>query len=162
MSIRDIILSGTDQDLDKAMNAPHALVVDRGSEEPEVLSEFARFVPGSRFSHRFDDQGTCHVEASYEGRSTRWAYKNTPYNCFRIVQDVQKLIAPDIVVRVYAPTIGDDTHVFVPLDRTFWRQFDGGASESRKGMFEGIEFLDSAWELSGPSGGDKKWWQFWK
>lgn len=162
MNIHDIILTGTDQDLDDAMNAPHALVVDRGSEEPEVLREFARFLPGFHFSHRFDDQGTCHVEANYEGRAARWAYKNTPYNCFRIVQDVQRLIAPDIVVRVYARTMGDDTHVFVPLDRTFWQQFDTEASASRKAMFEGIEFLDAAWELSGPAADGKKWWQFWK
>ena len=166
MNIHDIMLGGTDQDLDRAMNAPHALVVDRGSEEPEVLAEVARLLPGFAFPHQFDSEGTCHVELRYRDRAARKAYTNTPYNCFRIILDVEALVGPDASLRVYEPTMASTTHAFAVGDESFWQRFDSEAATARRQMFQPVSFLDAAWELSGPDGGadndGKKWWQFWK
>jgi hypothetical protein len=162
MSLHEIIRNGTNEELDKAMYGGAALGVDRKSEEPEVLREMAKHLPGFTFTPKFDTEGTCHVELRYGNRTAQKAYTNIPYNCFRILLDVEALIEPDAEMRVYEPTMGSTTHTFAVGSRAFWERFDREASVGRKQRFQPVSFLDQAWELSGPGTRSKKWWQFWK
>jgi hypothetical protein len=163
MTFDDAILAGSDEECWNALrNESESLVVDHRDEEQEVLGEIVRLLPGFSFAHHFDSEGTCHVQATFHDRTFNRQYINTPNNCFRIIRDVEALIQPDASIRAYAPTAGDDTHILVLRDRSFWERFTREASQPRKEMFINVEFLDAAWELSGPAKKPKKWWQVWQ
>jgi len=161
MDTLQVLISGTAAELEQYMSE-HALVVDHRSEEDEVLRCLKEFVPEMEGTHNYDGQGGCQVRMSYKGRSVERDYRDTPYNCFRILLEAERLLAPGVGIRVYAPTMGDDTHVFVVLTKEAWDQFACDAEEERKRLFEGIGFLDAGWGLSSPASPEKKWWQIWK
>jgi hypothetical protein len=144
------------------MIARHALVVDHRSEEDAVLRYLKELVPEMEATHSYDESGGCQVRMSYRGRSVEREYGETPYNCFRIVLEAERLLGPEIGIRVYSPTMGDDTHVFVVLPKEAWDRFDREARQNRKRMFDGVGFLDAGWGLSGPDNRQNKWWQIWK
>lgn len=155
------ILTGSNDDLEAAMEAETALVVDHRTEEDEVLSEIGRFLPDFSYSSRFED-GSCRISMKYKDKEIIKEYLLIPHNCFRIVVDAASLIRPEADIRVYEPTVDSDTHVFFIALLDFWSQFDREASTERRRLFGPVEFLDSAWSLSSPTSSKKNWWKFWK
>ncbi|MCW5550818.1 MAG: hypothetical protein KIS67_01500 [Verrucomicrobiae bacterium] len=148
MDIDSCMLNGSDEEVEAVMQSDDVPGVDHRSLEEETLRGFARFLPGLSWKATMDSEGQCHVDLFFDGRKLSRCYENIPHNCFRVVRDINDLISPKYSIRVYAPTMGDDTHTFVVRPTRFWRRFDSSASPERKALFQDIDFLNEAWGLS--------------
>lgn len=117
------------------MDADTTIVVDHRSEEVEVLIELQRFLPGFSFGHAFKNEGECHVSMRFNGKEKKVIHGEIPHNCFRIILDAAEFLQPEAEIRIYEPTIGSDTHVFVVDTADFWSCFDREAPEGKKTVF---------------------------
>ena len=73
------IIIGSNEELEKVMEADTALVVDHRSDEEEVLSEIHRFLPDFSFTHEFEDGG-CRVAIRFNGKEQKKEYREIPHN----------------------------------------------------------------------------------
>ena len=73
------IIIGSNEELEKVMEADTALVVDHRSDEEEVLSEMHRFLPDFSFTNEFEDGG-CRVAIRFNGKEQKKEYREIPHN----------------------------------------------------------------------------------